>query len=359
LRIKPIISYLDTSLNRIATEPLSDTEKDQIVQELTEQGHRSANISTQLAQNVQQYVKEVPVPPEYQRHKKVFSKEESHRFPPSRPWDHVIKLKEGAPKALDCKIYPMTQTEDEALLKWIKEEKAKGYIQQSKSPYASSFFFIKKKDGKLCPVIDYHKLNDYTVKNKYPLPLIPELIARVKDAWIFSKFDIRWGYNNICIKGGDTHKAAFKTKYGLWEPTVMPFRPTNALATFQAMMDYEPEGVTKQFRLKGTEIIIYMDDILIATTAKLQDHQEAVHAILDRLEELDLYLKPEKCVWESPRVDYLGLILEKGVTRMDPAKVAGVGSWPIPTTVKQVRSFLGFCNFSDPSFVNFHTLQSR
>jgi hypothetical protein len=128
----------------------------------------------------------------------------------------------------------------------------------------------------------------------------------------------------------------------------MPFGPTNAPATFQAMMDYEFEEIIERFRLKGTEIIIYMDDILIATTAKLQDHREAVHAILDRLEELDLYLKPEKCVWESPRVDYLGLILEKGVTRMDPAKVAGVKSWPIPTTVKQVRSFLGFCNFYRP-----------
>jgi hypothetical protein len=157
-------------------------EKDQIVQELMEQGHRSTNISTQLAQNVQQYVKEVPIPPEYQCHKKVFSKEESHRFPPSRPWDHAIELKEGAPKALDCKIYPMTQAEDEALFKWIKEEKAKGYIQQSKSPYVSSFFFIKKKDGKLRPVIDYCKLNDYTVKNKCPLLLIPGLIACVKDA---------------------------------------------------------------------------------------------------------------------------------------------------------------------------------
>jgi hypothetical protein len=356
LQIKPIISYSDTTLKRIATEPLSDVEKDQIVQELTNQGHRSTNISTQLAQNVQQYVKEVPIPSEYQCHKKVFSEEESHRFPPSRPWDHVIELKEGAPKALDCKIDPMTQVEDEALLKWIKEEKAKGYIRQSKSPYVSSFFFIKKKDGKLCPVIDYRKLNDYTVKNKYPLPLIPELIARVKDAWIFSKFDIRWGYNNIRIKEGDTHKAAFKTKYGLWEPTVMPFGPTNAPATFQAMMDNEFEGITEQFRQKGTEIIIYMDNILIVTTAKLQDHREAVHAILDRLEELDLYLKPEKCVWEAPRVDYLGLILEKGVTRMDPAKVAGVGSWPIPTTVKQVRSFLGICNFYRPFIRQFsHT----
>jgi hypothetical protein len=242
LWIKPIISHIDTSLNRIATEPLSDAEKDQIVRELMEQGHRSANISTQLVQNVQQYTKEVLIPPEYQRHQKVFSEEESHQFPPSRPWDHAIELKEGAPKALDCKIYPMTPAEDEALLKWIKEERAKGYIRQSKSPYASSFFFIRKKDGKLCPVIDYRKLNDYMVKNKYLLPLIPGLITQVKDTWIFTKFDIRREYNNICIKEEDVHKAAFKTKYRLWEPTVMPFGPTNAPATFRAMMDYEFEG---------------------------------------------------------------------------------------------------------------------
>jgi hypothetical protein len=230
----------------------------------------------------------------------VFSEEESCRFPPSRPWDHAIELKEGMPKALDCKIYPMTPTEDQALLKGIKEEKAKGYIRLSKSPYALSFFFIKKKDGKLCPIIDYHKLNDYTVKNRYPLPLIPELIAQVKDTWIFTKFDIRWGYNNICIKEEDIHKAAFKTKYGFMEPTVMPFGLNNAPATFEAMMDHEFEELKECFRLKVTEIIIYMDDILIATTAKLQDHREAVHVILDRLEELNLYLKPEKCVWESP-----------------------------------------------------------
>jgi hypothetical protein len=242
----------------------------------------------------------------------------------------------------------MTPTEDKALLKWIKEEKAKGYIQLSKSPYASSFFFIKKKDGKLCPVIDYHKLNDYTVKNRYPLPLIPELITQVKDAWIFTKFDIRWGYNNIHIKEEDIHKAAFKTKYGFMELTVMLFGLNNAPDTFEAMMDHEFEELKECFRLKGTEIIIYMDDILIAMTAKLQDHREAVHVILDRLEELDLYLKPEKCVWESPQVNYLGLILEKGVTCMDPAKVAGVVSWPTPTTVKQIRLFLGFCNFYQP-----------
>ena len=97
----------------------------------------------------------------------------------------------------------------------------------------------------------------------------------------------------------------------------------------------------------GTEILDYMDDILIASKGHttIHDHRAAVQDILQVLQDYDLFLKPKKCVWESPRVDYLGLILEKGVTRMDPAKIAGVRDWPIPTTVKQVCSFLGFCNF--------------
>ena len=102
--------------------------------------------------------------------------------------------------------------EDEALKKFIKEQMEKGYIQKLKSPYTSAFFFIKKKDRKLQPIQDYWKLNQYTVQNKYPLPLIPELIAQVRDASKFSKFNIHWGYNNVWIKEGDQHKVAFKTK---------------------------------------------------------------------------------------------------------------------------------------------------
>jgi len=88
-----------------------------------------------------------------------------------------------------------------------------------------------------------------------------------------------------------------------------------------------------------------MDDILIATSSTLEAHETVVHDVLRRLEEHDLYLKPEKCVWEMSSIDYLGVILEKGVTRMDPVKISGIADWPIPQTVKDVCSFLGFCNF--------------
>ena len=207
-----------TTISQVIAEPIPIQEKMQIVEELEEE---CFTISTRLAQEARQYQQEVKILEEYQQHSKVFSEEESHRFPPPRPWDHAIDLKEGAPEAINCKIIPTTMEEDEALKKFLKEQSEKGYIRKSKSPYASAFFFIKKKDGKLRPIQDYWKLNQYTIQNKYPLPLILELISQVKDANIFSKFDIRWGYNNIRIKEGDQHKAAFKTKYRLYEPNVM------------------------------------------------------------------------------------------------------------------------------------------
>jgi hypothetical protein len=343
----------NTIVARIVTEPLSDREKDLIVEDLEDESSWHRNISTQLAQDAGQYMQMVAIPAEYQRHAKVFSEDEARRFPKSSPWDHAIELKEGAPKALDCKIYPITPLEDEALKKFLKDMQEKGYIRPSKSPYASPFFFVRKKDGKLRPVQDYRKLNEFTIRNRYPLPLIPDLISQVRDARIFTKFDVREGYNNVLIKEGDQHKAAFKTKYGLWEPLVMFFGLTNSPATFQAMMDYILEPIINLFQGKGTEIIVYMDDILIATSESLEQHREAVHEVLDILEQNDLFIKPEKCIWEAPRVDYLGLILERGITRMDPAKVKGVANWPTPSSVKQVRSFLRFCNFYRPFIYQF------
>ena len=149
-----------TTISQTIAELISIQERTQIVEELEEE---CFTISTRLVQEACQYKQEVKIPEEYQWHLKVFSEEESHRFPPPRPWDHAIDLKEGAPKAINCKIIPTMMEEDEVLKKFIKEQSGKGYIWKSKSPYASAFFFIKKKDGKLCPIQDYQKLNQYTI----------------------------------------------------------------------------------------------------------------------------------------------------------------------------------------------------
>ena len=132
----------------------------------------------------------------------------------------------------------MTPLKDQALDTFIDEQLAKGYICPSISPYTFSFFFIKKKDDKLRPVQDYRTINKWTMHNQYPLPLIPSLIYNLGGAHIYTKLDVRWGYNNVRIKQGDEWKAAFKRCRGLYEPTVMFFSLTNSPATFQAMMNH-------------------------------------------------------------------------------------------------------------------------
>ena len=165
--------------------------------------------ATELAISAQQYMKRVDIPSEYQAFAKVFSEEESHWFPLACACDHAIKFKPGTPDSINCKIYPMTHKEDKVLDAFIDDQLAKGYIIPSKSQYASSF--IKKKDGKLRPVQDYRMINSYTVQNQYPLPLIGDLICNLGGVHMYTKLDVCQGYNNIYIKDGHQHKAAFKT----------------------------------------------------------------------------------------------------------------------------------------------------
>jgi len=304
-----------------------------------------ATTSTELAIKAQQYTKKVEIPKMYNEFAKVFSEDESKRYPPKRAWDHAIEFKKDAPEAIDCKVYPMNRVEDEAVRKFINDELEKGYIRESKSPYTSSFFFVRKKDGKLRPVQDYHKINAITIRNQYPLPLITDLIRDLSNAHIYTKLDVRWGYNNVRIREGDEKKAAFKTRYSLFEPTVMYFGLTNSPATFQTMMNFIYRDTILKHEPLGTTIRVYMDDIGIATRTNLDDHHHAVYDVLHVAQLHDLYFKPEKCLFDAPSMDYLGVILEKGVTHMDPAKIAGANTWPVPTTPTEVRKVLGFFNF--------------
>ena len=177
----------------------------------------------------------------------------------------------------------------------------------------------------------------------------------MRNASIFTKFDIRQGYNNICIKEEDKHKAVFKTEFGVYVPNVMFFGLTNSPATFQQMMDTIFRPIKDKHQPLGTEILVYMDDILIASSS-LEGHHAMVHDVLEILETHDLFLKLEKCIWEADHIDYLGLILEKGVARMDPVKINGMRDWQVPATVKEVHSFLGFCNFYCAFIKGFSTI---
>ena len=278
------------------------------------------------------------VPPQYHQFLKVFSKKESERFPTSKRWDHAIDLKPDF-KPKDCKIYPLSPAEQKELSIWINEQLNKGYIRESKSEMASPFFFVGKKDGSKRPTQNYKYLNSGTVKNTYPLPLISEIIDKLKGAKYFTKMDIRWGYQNILIKEGDQWKAAFKTNNGLFEPLVMYFGMTNSPATFQTMMN----EIFRDLMDKGV-VIVYMDDILVFTKT-MEEHQSIVKEVLKRLLDNDLFAKPEKCEFEKEQIEYLGLGISHNKVKMDPVKVDGITKWPQPTKVKEIQAFLGFCNF--------------
>jgi hypothetical protein len=204
---------------------------------------------------------------------------------------------------------------------------------------ASSFFFVSKKDEKLWPCQDYRYLNNWMIKNSYPLPLISEIMDKLKGTKYFTKLDVCWGYNNIQIRKEDKWKVTFKTNKGLFKPTVMFFWMCNSLATFQAMMDdIFMTMIDKQL------VIVYMDNILIFANTK-EELRRITKLVLGKLREHDLFLKAKKCEFCKTKIEYLGIIIEQEKIAMDSVKLGGIRDWPTPTTVKQVWSFLGFRNF--------------
>jgi hypothetical protein len=205
---------------------------------------------------------EKDVPKQYKDYTDVFSKEKAKRFLPTREEDHQIKFTESIPKYFKGDVYSLTVDQTAFLRKWLDKELNKGFIRPSKSSYPCPTFLIEKKNRDYQVVQNYKTLNEFTIPDKHPLPLITNLIEQLHGKTLFTKFDIQMGYNNIRIADGDQEKAAFTTPLGQYKPMVMNFRLCNTPATFVHAM-------TRVFRtLQNTypgEVLIYMDDILIAT----------------------------------------------------------------------------------------------
>ena len=232
-------------------------------------------ISTQIAQETKPH--ETTLPDWCKDFEDVFSEKTHDKLPPHRPYDHVIDLKPGfTPKI--AKIYSLNPQEMETCKAFVEEHLKTRHIVPSKSPQASPFFFVPKKDGTLHPCQDYRYLNSHTIRNTYPLPLIPELIDDMKDSTLFTKFDIRWGYNNIRLREEDQWKVAFITPLGLFEPTVMFFRFSNAPPMFQAFMNHICADMIAEKWLK-----VYMDNMGIHTRDDLTLHHEQTKRVLQCL----------------------------------------------------------------------------
>ncbi|QRW26338.1 Retrotransposable element Tf2 protein [Rhizoctonia solani] len=276
------------------------------------------------------------VPPKYHQYAKVFGEEEFNKLPPHRHYDIGIELTEEGP--LNLPLYSMTDAESATLKDWLRDKLQAGKIRPSKSSITSPVMFVPKKDGSRQLVVDYRCLNNQTKKNVYPLPRPDNLMAQLRGAKVFTKLDLRWGYNNIRVKEGDEWKTAFRTKYGLYKSLVMTFGLTNAPASFQHFMN----NLFKD--LLNVCVIIYLDDILIYSKDDAS-HTQHVHKVLRWLMENQLFCKASKCTFHITSVEYLGIIvLDKGFS-LDKLKIQAVQDWPTPTKVKEVQSFLGFANF--------------
>jgi len=278
------------------------------------------------------------VPRRFHKYLKVFEKKDSERMPTRKVWDHAIDLREGFVLKKE-KIYPLSRVEREEVQEFVKDQLRKGYIRPSKSPQMSLVFFVPKKDGKKRMVQDYQYLNSWMVKNNYLLPLISDLINSIRKKKVFTKMDLRWGYNNVRIKERDEWKAAFSIPKRSFEPMVMFFRLTNSPATFQAMMN----NLLRDLVVEG-KVVVFIDDVIIATETE-KEHDGIVEEVLRRLEENNLFVKPEKCVWKVREVGFLGVIIGEDRVKMEKKKVQEVVEWPVPKSVKNMQKFLGLANY--------------
>ena len=232
-------------------------------------------------------------------------------------WDHTIDMKEGF-VLRKGKVYLLSREKREEVCKFIKEQLRKGYIRLSKLPQMALVFFVGKKDRKKRMVQDYQYLNEWTVKNNYPLPLISDVIENISTKKMFTKMDLRWGYNNVRIKEGDEWKAAFTTSERSFEPTVMFFGLTNSPATFQTMINELLRDL-----INIGKVVVFIDDIIVGTEDE-EGHDELVAEVVKRLEKNDLYMKPEKCKWKVREVGFLGVVIGREGIKIEKEKIKEV-----------------------------------
>ena len=191
-------------------------------------------------------------------HAKVFSKKEAERFPPSREWDHWIPLKKDTPDTINTKLFLLLQSSQDAIQTWVQKMLNKDFIQRSDLKYGHSTFTVPKKDGMFRIVQDFRPVNKYMEKDVTTLSSIHEAIEGLRNKTLFSKYDIREGYNNIQIIPKDCWKAAFKTHMGLFEPKVMLFGLQGAPGTFSQMIAVDMAPMYREFPADRFKHTIWM-----------------------------------------------------------------------------------------------------
>jgi len=259
-------------------------------------------------------------------------------YPDARDVEHAIDEYPGS-TPVSQRGYRMSEEELACLRQHLKELLEKGFIRPSCSPYGAPVLFVPKKEkGQFRMCIDWRMLNKQTIKNKYPLPRIDDLLERLHGSKYWSKLDLAQGYYQVRIREQDIHKTAFQTRYGLYEFTVLGMGLCNAPATFMRVMNDALRPYLDKF------VLVYLDDILIFSETQ-EEHLEHVRLVLETLRKEKLYAAPSKCEFGRTTIKFLGHTLTPhGITPED-TKMDLIKNWPKPTTVSDLRSFLGLANY--------------
>ena len=278
-----------------------------------------------------------PVADLLEEYQDVFPQDLPTGVPPVRGVEHSIELTPGTePPSRAAYRLPVSQMKE--LSRQLEELSDKGFIRPSTSPYGAPVLLVKKKDGSMRLCVDYRALNKHTIKNRYPMPRIDDLMDRLEGAKVFSKIDLRSGYHQIRVNPADIQKTAFRTRFGHFEFTVMPFGLTNAPATFMRLMQ-------EVFRpLLDRCVVVYLDDILVYSRSA-EEHERHLRQVLDLLRQHQLYGKLSMSEFARSAVEYLGhIVSDQGVT-VEPKKIEAIKNWPPPKDKHQLMQFLGLSNY--------------
>ncbi|SLM36779.1 reverse transcriptase domain protein [Lasallia pustulata] len=308
-------------------------EMEKALSEQTADNTSEVNISVLSMEEV---LAKVPMP--YQDLKDAFDPVKAKQLPPHRSYDHEIEIEGDRTKLPQSRVYPISNYKLQKLKEYLDENLKKGFISPSHAPYASPVLFAVKPNGSLRVCVDYRKLNAITKRNRYPIPLIEETLAKVTGCKYLTKLDVIAAFNKLRMHPNSEDYTTFITSMGAYKYHVLPFGLTNGPANYQHYMNDVLWDHLNNF------CSAYLDDILIYSKT-LKEHTQHVRAVLQKLIDAGLQVDIEKCEFHVQETSFLGVLLSTDSLRMDPKKVQVVVDWSTPTNLKQVQAFIGFCNF--------------